>query len=395
MSKGSENETTIPDCVICVGSTGSGKSATIANYTRLPIESNAGARRVTEKCSIYRRPGAKWAWIDTVGWDDKQLEDEETFKTILKFIDDNYLTKIKAVIWTVHPNVRSSQGLSSQAKLIDKFAPKEIWDKVVIIVKQSMVPNEDGRGALAAALEYNVNANVQILGYRFITDETLTRQQQMKMQEDENLREAFNVWTDDDVRDALQLAVENTGDPVQVVFRSKKCLDCSQRGDERLLGQFCHMQPTFIHTGISELCHPGWTEPYHRSSQVEWKHRGRLHRLPQVLGGSRWSCCYKKTGGKGCIGKFPCCGIGPSGIGCRTRYTCCKKDISNVDDVQGCQERFACCRGRTRDPGCTQVRVWRQLETIYFTSFFLFRFVKSVINCGARLQILATLKNIM
>ena len=356
-----KNENVIPDCVLCVGSTGSGKSATISKYTLLPIQSNAGTRRVTEKCSIYRRPGEKLAWIDTVGWDDENLEDEETFKTILKFIDDNYLTKIKAVIWTVHPNVRSSQGLSGQAKLIEKFAPKEIWNKVVIIVKQSMTPQEDGRGAMAAALEYNTNANVQIIGYRFITDETLTKQQRLKMQEDQSLREAFNVLTDEDVKDALQCAIDNTGEPVQVVFRSKRCLDCSQRGDERLLGKFCHMQPTWIHTGISELCHPGWTEPYHRSSQLEWKHRGRLLELPKVLGGSRFSCCYKKSSEKGCIGKFPCCGIGPSGIGCRTRYTCCKNDISIVKDVQGCQERFACCRGRIRDKGCTQVRHYHTL----------------------------------
>jgi signal recognition particle GTPase len=32
----------IPSCVICVGSTGSGKSATISKFTRLPIKSNAG-----------------------------------------------------------------------------------------------------------------------------------------------------------------------------------------------------------------------------------------------------------------------------------------------------------------------------------------------------------------
>ena len=61
--KDTENE--IPACIICVGSTGSGKSATISKYTRLPIQSNAGMARVTTKCSMYKRPNDEYAWIDT------------------------------------------------------------------------------------------------------------------------------------------------------------------------------------------------------------------------------------------------------------------------------------------------------------------------------------------
>ena len=152
---------------------------------------------------------------------------------------------------------------SSQARLINKFAPIDIWDRVVILVKQSMCPEEDGRGALSAALEFNAYAKVQVLGYRFITDETLSKEQRVKMQGDATLREAFNVWTDEEVKEAIESAIENTGDPVQVVFRSKRCVDCNQRGDERLMSKYCHMQAVWIHTGISEQCHPGFTEPYH------------------------------------------------------------------------------------------------------------------------------------
>ena len=75
---------------------------------------------------MYHRPDDKVSWIDTVGWDDAEFEDDETFKNILRFIDDNYLTRIKAVIWNVQPNHRKDALLTSQAKLIDKFAPKEV-----------------------------------------------------------------------------------------------------------------------------------------------------------------------------------------------------------------------------------------------------------------------------
>ena len=132
---------------------------------------------------MYKRPNEKLAWIDTIGLDDAYFDDDDTFKDILRFIDDNYMTKVKAIIWTVHPNVRCDGLLTNQAKLIEKFAPKIVWNNVIIIVKQSMSPEEDGRGALTAALEYNSKANVQLLGYRFMNDETFTSKQRAKMQE--------------------------------------------------------------------------------------------------------------------------------------------------------------------------------------------------------------------
>ena len=35
-----------------------------------------------------------------------------------------------------------------------------------MVPKQSMSPEDDGRGAMAAALEYHSRADVQLLGYR-------------------------------------------------------------------------------------------------------------------------------------------------------------------------------------------------------------------------------------
>ena len=33
-------------------------------------------------------------WVDTVGWDDAECEDDETFKDILRFIDKYNITKV-------------------------------------------------------------------------------------------------------------------------------------------------------------------------------------------------------------------------------------------------------------------------------------------------------------
>ena len=76
-------------CVICVGSTGAGKSATISKCTKRPVSSGNGRDRVTVRCAKYDlRTDAKEAlealridkdvidlnWVDTVGWDDADLQ---------------------------------------------------------------------------------------------------------------------------------------------------------------------------------------------------------------------------------------------------------------------------------------------------------------------------------
>ena len=72
-------------CVICVGSTGAGKSATIQRCTKQSVTSGNGHDRVTNKCSRYDLTAEAKAdleawpitkevidltWVDTVGWDD-------------------------------------------------------------------------------------------------------------------------------------------------------------------------------------------------------------------------------------------------------------------------------------------------------------------------------------
>lgn len=76
-------------CVICIGSTGAGKSATISKCTKRPVSSGNGRDRVTVRCAKYDlRTDAKEAlealridkdvidlnWVDTVGWDDADLQ---------------------------------------------------------------------------------------------------------------------------------------------------------------------------------------------------------------------------------------------------------------------------------------------------------------------------------
>jgi hypothetical protein len=74
-------------CVICVGSTGSGKSSTVSRFTKQRAPSSAGFERMTTECGLYRPKDVDGPlWVDTVGWDDQHYEDQQSFQDILRFI---------------------------------------------------------------------------------------------------------------------------------------------------------------------------------------------------------------------------------------------------------------------------------------------------------------------
>ena len=84
---------------------GTGKSSTIAKCTGRNVVSGGGSNRVTVTCSIYTEKEpldaenndnkAKPVWVDTVGWDDVDLSDDGTLKDILRFINENRLTRVQ------------------------------------------------------------------------------------------------------------------------------------------------------------------------------------------------------------------------------------------------------------------------------------------------------------
>ena len=93
-------DTACPDnshcCIICVGSTGTGKSSTVGKYTGVQTRAGSGTERVTKNCEIHRSltDDQEPVWVDTVGWDDADCEDDQTFKDILMFINKYEITKV-------------------------------------------------------------------------------------------------------------------------------------------------------------------------------------------------------------------------------------------------------------------------------------------------------------
>ena len=140
-------------CVICVGSTGAGKSSTVGKYTGVQTRAGSGTERVTRACRIVRclEDDREPVWVDTVGWDDANCDDEDTFKDILRFISQHEITRVAAIVWNIVPNVRRDALLTKQARLINMFKESEIWRNVLIVAKQSLNPDIDCAGAASAA----------------------------------------------------------------------------------------------------------------------------------------------------------------------------------------------------------------------------------------------------
>jgi len=358
---GEEEEDSVGSCVICVGSTGTGKSSTIAKYTGSKTKSGSGFERVTKNCEIHRciQDDSSPVWVDTVGWDDAECEDDETFKDILRFIDKFNITKVKCVIWNISPNVRRDALLTGQARLINMFQER-IWSNVIVVAKQSLNPDHDCQGALKAAEQYTQN-NILHTGYRFYEDPTLTPKQREVFICPET-RLTYNIKTDAEVQKILGGMLSELGAPVQVVFKTKRCLVCGVTGDPRLLTAFCHMEDVLVHPGAIQNHHPGVPEQFHPSSHHVIEHDGRLKKnwysafCCGTLRKPRYTCCRRRSGKEGCRKKWACCKAkweSKDELGCQLRYTCCGSLVSLSSS--GCSPRYVCCSKNVNTIGCKKV----------------------------------------
>eukprot|EP00092_Neocalanus_flemingeri_P004094 GFUD01004406.1.p1 GENE.GFUD01004406.1~~GFUD01004406.1.p1 ORF type:complete len:421 (+),score=91.63 GFUD01004406.1:429-1691(+) len=242
-------------CVLVVGTTGTGKTSTVNIYTGSSLEVGEGAQAVTVNTIAVEDEIHADApkWIDSPGWSDTEgRSDAKVFKELLRHMQNNKLSKVKAVVWCVLPQPRMDSTLQAQAKFIDMLTVENdkgrIWSNVVIICKGKLAKTayEDCQGARMAANKVYVHAEPKCLGYEFVTDEVLEGTS-------EKLRkESLRALTKDEIRIELEKIFNDLPPLVQVVFSNQKCQACGQTGDPRLMEDKCHRNKKEGHVGTLE-----------------------------------------------------------------------------------------------------------------------------------------------
>lgn len=143
-----------------------------------------------------------------------------------------------------------------------------------------------------AANTFHRNANLKVIGYRYLEDPTFTSEQRLLLEHNLETRKTFNVLTDGEIVSLLQSSIACLPTPVQVVFRDQRCVDCGETGDKRLLSQFCHLDKCRKHPGRLQRVHPRGIELYHLSEDKISLHTGTLRSAWWLCGDNgKWSCC--------------------------------------------------------------------------------------------------------
>ena len=253
-----------------------------------------------------------------------------------------------STINNVASKVRTNNSLRKQAEFINRLKEGDIWSNVIIIVKQSVNPKYDARGALAAMQDFADTSKVSVVGYRYLSDQAFSDKQRDIILSDPSVREVMNVMTDIEIRDILNNKIRSIQAPVRIIFSDSVCSDCGEEGDPRLMGEWCHMEPRLTHPGPVQPRHPGVLTRHHPTDRLSRLHPGEVGvgRCGRLCGcgpcsSPRYSCCGRRENTEGCRQVLSCCSSPPSAPGCQSRYQCCGLEVGS--GVRGCSNIHQCC----------------------------------------------------
>jgi energy-coupling factor transporter ATP-binding protein EcfA2 len=355
------------ECVIMVGTTGTGKTTTLNIFTGAEEEeggtkSAQSTTQVKVTVTDNKHPDGP-VWVDNPGWSDGDgKSDKETWRQLLKHLHKDKIQWVKAVIWCVNQDAVADAVLQAQAKLIDTLTVNEdwgkIWPNVVILFKGSIADTaaEDCRAAKAAAQKVYNRAEPRTLGYKLAGANATTGPSQMTKEQ----RLANRILTKEDAQEKMEEELRDLKS-IQVMFENKQCLDCGQTGDWRTMVDMCHKKKV--------QGHPAGAKQKKMFSKLQVGSAYAAGTVgaagmvtATVLAGPAAELLLLGT----CVG--PCVAIGP-GVGMTVarkfakkgdyKWICCKKVVLRTEDGRedaagnGCEDQCVKCLVKWgTKPGC-------------------------------------------
>eukprot|EP01083_Nonionella_stella_P084189 232993_1 len=286
------------DVIICVGSTGTGKSTLIklfCNKEATPNTSNAW-HSCTKTTAIYT--DEQRMFVDTIGAEssNKYIHDNDMINKVMQVLSNNKLLSEKPLqiklLWFVKPDERMTSTLQTQAKCIRSLDP-EIWKSTVIVVKESLFnPGHQAQGAIAAAIKCKSDKNkgTQMSARMANSDNhKTTTTDSLSDNDDDDWKDTFDIATigftqitalssddprvqlldhiPDNTRISHGLLYDNeikenmnkllTSIPFSAIqINIKQCSKCNIIGDKRWIIKKCHPQIVSYHSKKHKLIHP-------------------------------------------------------------------------------------------------------------------------------------------
>jgi len=190
----------------------------------MSVSTSGGTSECTLDIQAFQEKGNETGpvWIDSVGFDgtDANRSDEEAFQYVLRFLQEQKISHVVGIIWTVNPDDREAAKLQEQAKLINKFKEEDVWSNVIVVVKKTRGnARRDGAGALAAAGRYCNPDTVKALGYALLEQLDENEKPFWQEQTKEN-RLKMGIMTSEEAKVLINDTLKTLPPMFQVRFKS-------------------------------------------------------------------------------------------------------------------------------------------------------------------------------
>lgn len=320
--------------VLVMGPSGVGKSTLIKSFINdINIKINDGYSQ-TFKCEYYKDNLRKIYFIDTIGFNDFQqndeiLSDNKIFIDILKFLHKNN-TIITCVILMLNEFSRITESLELYIKFANIYNQEIIKRTIVLFPK------------------LKVNDNI-FINFQKMVDKNIKTKYNMIYNFDKFIDIMFNFEKDNkgsyDISNLCNyINYFNTLKPYKINWNLKTCKKCKIKMDPRIITEKClhHEYTINTHSGPFIKYHNGKIYKKHdKEINYYLKKKTLIPIAGQIIG--------LKEGWN--YGWYDCCNGESKSEGCIEYYDCCLLNIN----IQGCQDYCQGCGEYRYNSGCKTI----------------------------------------